>query len=195
MGALFALVRVGLLATLGVLAILGWQGVAAATGAPATLHLTARPAPRRAPAIELVAHLAHPVGAALGSKATSLGGVTISFSLHVTEFSGSPLLVLGSTTTDAKGEAIFTYEPTWTGRQELVASATDAAGTTLASTATSISVARATHGLALATEAVRPDGSIGRVVVAVLLAIVVLLWLVLVTVFVRVHRGVGARPT
>ncbi len=191
-GGLCAPVLVGLLATL---AILGWQGVAAAAGTPPTLHLSARPAPRRAPAIELVAHLAYPAGAAMSSRVTSLGGVTISFSLHVTEFVGSPLLVLGSATTDAKGDATFTYEPTWTGRQELVASATDAAGTTLASGATSISAPHATHGLALATEAVRPDGSIGRVVVAVLLAVVVLLWLVLVTVFVRVHRGVGARPT
>ena len=189
---LCAPVLVGLLATL---AVLGCQGVAAAAGTPPTIELTARPVPHRSPAIELVAHLARPAGATAGSKATSLGGVTISFSLHVTEFAGSPLLVLGSATTNPKGEAAFTYEPTWTGRQALVASATNSSGTTLASATTAISVTSATHRSALATEAVRPDGSIGRVVVAVLLAIVVLLWIVLLTVFVRVHRGMGARPT
>ncbi|MHB1785684.1 MAG: hypothetical protein ACYCS7_05970, partial [Acidimicrobiales bacterium] len=102
--------------------------------------------------------------------------------------------VLGWATTDDLGVASYTYHPTWTGRQSLVASATNAAGATLASATTSVAAASAAQPFAAGAEAVRPDGTIGRVVVGVLLAILALLWVVLVIVVVRVHRGVTPSP-
>lgn len=180
--------------SLAAAAVLGWAGAAEAARPAPTLSLTARPAAHGAPAIELLARLAEPGGATAGATSASLGGVTISFSLHVQQLSGAPLLVLGSATTDAAGVASLDYEPTWTGRQSLVASATNAAGTTLGSATASFVAAGATHPLAGSAEAVRPDGTIGRVVVGVLLAIVALLWIVLVAVVVRVRRGGTPSP-
>lgn len=168
-------------------------GPAGAPRGTPTLGLTAQPIPGKGSAVTLVARLAGPAGASRTAKPASLGGVKVYFSLHLTEFAEAPLLALGSATTDAKGEAVFTYEPTWTGRQDLVASATSATGTMLTA-ATSTVTARASRPLARSTEAARPDGTIGQVVVGVLLSILVLLWIVLFSVVVRVHRGVAPSP-
>lgn len=189
-GVLGALALAGFLAPVAVLVGTGTAG--AASSAP-SLGLTARTVPHGSPAIEIVARFAEPGGATPTSP--HLAGVTISFSLHVREFSGSPVLVLGSATTDVNGEAIFTYEPTWTGRQELVGSATNAAGSTLAVATARVVATTATHPLAADTEALRPDGTIGRVVVGVLLATAALLWIVLLAVVVRVYRGLTGRPS
>ena len=175
------------------LLVLATAGPAAAGGSSPHLALRARAVPGGQPAVELVARLGEP-GAPVGGKATRAGGVTVTFSVHLPEFAGAPLLVLGSATTDRAGEARLTYRPTFTGRQALVATATGTTGATIAAATTSYSAAAAVHPLAGTAEAVRPDGTIGQVVVGVLLGVVVLLWIVLVSVVVRVHRQVGASP-
>ncbi|MHB1599167.1 MAG: hypothetical protein ACYCXY_09860 [Acidimicrobiales bacterium] len=161
---------------------------AAAQGQPLSLSLAAAPVPRHSPAIELVARLAGGAGAAHAR----LGGATVTFSVTVAQFSGSPLLVVGTATTDSRGEATVTYYPTWTGTQDLSASAASAAGSPLAAATASVVVTSAAHPFAGSVEATRPDGTIGQWVVGALLAILVLLWVVLVTVVVRVRRGVAA---
>ena len=175
-----------------VLAGMAWlsAGPAAGAGRASRLAVSARPVPDRRPEVELIARLGAPGGATAGKKA-SLDGVTVTFSVHLLEFSGAPLLVLGSATTDAAGTARLDYDPTFTGRQALVATATDAAGNDLATATTSYTATAAAHPLAQTLEAVRPDGAIGHVVVGVLLGIVALLWIVLVSVVVRVHRRAG----
>ena len=175
------------------LLVLATGGPAAAGGPSPHLALRAGAVPGARPAVELVARLGEP-GAPAGGKATHAGGVTVTFSVRVPEFAGAPLLVLGSATTDRAGEARLTYRPTFTGRQALVATATDTTGATIAAATTTYSAPAAVHPLAGTAEAVRPDGTIGQVVVGVLLGVVVLLWVVLVSVVVRVHRHVGASP-
>lgn len=178
-----------LVGALAVIMLLVLPGVAQASTPPRTLSLTTGHGPQGGSSIELLARLAQPSGPA-GTNAKSLSGVTVTFSIHLQEFSGSPLLVLGSATTDAKGAATFAYQPTWTGPQHLVAVATNQAGLTLASGATELTAKAAEHPFAGTVEAVRPDGTIGQVVVGVLLAIIALVWIVLIAVVVRVHRGV-----
>ena len=180
----------GAIALAGVLS-LSAAGPAAAGGPVPRLAVSARTVPGRPPAVELFARLGEPGEATPGKKA-ALGGVTVTFSVHLPEFSGAPLLVLGSARTDAAGEAHLTYDPTFTGRQALVATATDAAGNSLATAAASYTATAAANPLAATAEAVRPDGTIGQVVVGVLLGIVALLWIVLVSVVVRVHRRTEA---
>lgn len=180
----------GAIALAGVLS-LGTAGSAAGSSPAPRLAVSARTVPGRPPAVELFARLGEPSEVISGKK-TPLGGVTVTFSVHLPEFSGSPLLVLGSATTDAAGEAHLTYDPTFAGRQALVATATDALGNSLATAATSYTATAAANPLAATAEAVRPDGTIGQVVVGVLLGIVALLWIVLVSVVVRVHRRTEA---
>lgn len=166
---------------------------AAAASSSPRLSLTARSAAGHSPAIVLLATLKE-AARSPGHKAT-LRGLTVTFSVHLEEFSGAPLLVLGSATTNSAGEARFTYKPTFAGRQALVAAAADSAGNTVASATTSYVAAGAVHPLARMAEAARPDGAIGKAVVGVLLAIVVLLWIVLVSVVVRARRGVVTART
>ncbi len=166
----------------------------AAAGAPAPrLTLQAKAVARDRPTVELLARLATP-GAPGAATHRALGGVTVTFAVHLDEFATAPLLALGSATTDAAGEARLTYTPTFTGRQALVATATDAAGDSLATATTRYQATAAAHPLADGAEATRPDGVIGKVVVGVLLGLVALLWIVLVTVVVRVQRNPGATP-
>ncbi len=169
-------------------AVLAGAVPAAAQGRPLSLSLTAAPVPHHSPAVELVARLAGGAGAAHAR----LGGASVTFSVAVAQFSGSPPLVVGTATTDSRGEARVTYYPTWTGAQDLSASAASAAGSPLASATADVVVTSAAHPFAGSGEATRPDGTIGQWVVRALLAILVLLWVVLVTVVVRVRRGVAA---
>jgi hypothetical protein len=115
----------------------------------------------------------------------------VSFSVHLSQFAGAPLLTLGTATTDARGVATFTYRPTWAGRQELVATVTTAAGTEVGST-TAFTATSAVHPFAGTVQAARPDGTIGRWVAGVLLGIVASLWVALIAVVVRVNTGLGA---
>ncbi len=159
----------------------------AAPGAAPRLTLSARPLLTGRPAVELLARLA-PSGAPAGGQHRGLGGVMVTFAVHLDEFAGAPLLTLGSATTDRAGDAHITYTPTFTGRQALTATATDASGNTIATAAASYLVTAAVNPLAGTAQAVRPDGGIGKVVVGVLLGLVVLLWIVLVAIVVRVTQ-------
>lgn len=176
-------------------AVVGWAGAAQAASPKLSLALTARPAPRHPARVELIAQLARQQGAATGSRSGALEGVTVSFSVHVEEFSGSPLLTLGTATTNRAGQATLTYQPTWVGHQGLVASAASSSGTVLASAATSYTATSAAHLLAGSFEATRPDGAIGKVVVGVLLALVIAVWIVLVAVVVRVNRNLAGESS
>ncbi|MHB1711929.1 MAG: hypothetical protein ACYCV7_11085 [Acidimicrobiales bacterium] len=184
----FAVLGGGLLAALLVTAaLLGSSSTAwGATQAP-TLSLNARHVAQSAQGIELLATLGAPAGA------PPLAGVEVSFSVQLQEFAGAPMLTLGTATTDAAGEAAFIYRPTWTGRQILVATATDTAGNTLASATTTLTAPSATYPFAGTVRSLRPDGTIGKAVVGVLLAIVVLVWIALIAVVVRVNHGLAAR--
>ncbi len=165
-------------------------GLAGATPVAATtpsLTLHARQISGKSPSIELVARLVTPAKASAATR-RELRGATVTFAVHLEEFSGAPLLTLGATTANAAGDARLSYAPTFSGRQALVATATDAAGDTLATAATSYMATAAVHPLAASAEATRPDGTIGKVVVGVLLALVVLMWIILVTVVARVQR-------
>ena len=182
----------GLMAVLlAVGATLVFASPAWGTTQPFGLALRAEQAPRDPHGIELVATLTGPVGPT--SKPGSRAGDSVSFSVHLTQFAGAPLLTLGSATTNAAGEAVLTYRPTWTGRQALVAIATNTSGTTLASATTTFSAASAAHPFAGTVQALRPDGTIGRAVAGVLLAIVAVLWITLIAVVVRVNLGLAAR--
>lgn len=163
----------------------------AATAGPA-LRLVAEPAPHDSHAVELLATIQVPAAPA-SSKSASLAGAKVSFSVHVIQFAGAPLLALGTATTNAAGVATLTYRPTWSGRQALVATAANTAGTTLASATTSFAASNPTHPFAGTVEALRPDGTIGQAVAAVLLAIVAVLWITLIAVVVRVNLGLAAR--
>ncbi len=190
--------RAGACALLAALALTGPLVLAAASpaaAAPPALRLTlaAKPLARARPTVEVLARLAATPGGP-GAAHRALEGVTVTFAVHLDEFAGAPLLTLGAATTDAAGDARLTYAPTFSGRQALVATATDTAGATLATATTSYRAIASVHPFAGSTEAIRPDGAIGRVVVGVLLGILALLWIVLVTVVVRVQRNRGATP-
>jgi hypothetical protein len=167
--------------------LLSTPAAAGAASATASLSLSAQPAPHGRSGVELIARLAVPSGMGTRPRSAGLAGVRVRFSVHVAEFSGAPLLSLGSASTDAAGEATFTYQPTWTGRQAFVANAKSPSGTALTKTTTSV-VARATDPFAGSIEASRPDAMIGRWVVVVLLTTLVALWITLFAVVVRVHR-------
>ncbi len=166
--------------------LLGWAGTAgAATGAP-QLFLAAHH--EHGAVVQLVASLSEPAGSSVKP-----GGVTVTFAIHLTEFAGSPLLVLGTSTTGPGGVARLVYRPTWKGPQRLVASVADSSGSTIASASSTYVATASVAPLAGSTEAARPDGSIGKVVVGVLLSIVVVLWIALVTVAVRARRMAGGQ--
>ncbi len=157
----------------------------ASTPSNVTLSLRARSASPQSRAITLLARVIAPGDG-------SLGGLQVTFAIHIQEFQGEPLLTLGSRTTNAAGLATFTYQPTWQGRQRLVASVTDADGNSVAAPATTTFVAAdpvVTKNLTI--EAARPDGMIGRVVVGVLVIALVLVWISLTWVVVRTNVGLA----
>ncbi|MHB8435208.1 MAG: NrfD/PsrC family molybdoenzyme membrane anchor subunit [Acidimicrobiales bacterium] len=164
----------------------------AATRAP-LLHVSATQLSHGTRGVELLATLEHPAGASQpAGKTASLRGISVSFSVRLGEFAGAPPLTLGTATTNAAGRALLSYQPTWTGPQVIVATATSSAGTVIASATTRFTAITAAHPFAGAIEAVRPDGKIGQAVVAVLLVVVGLLWITLVAVVVRVRLGLAA---
>ena len=194
-----SVLRSGLLALVAaIVVLLGATSTAWAATGPA-LRLVAHRAPHDPHAVELVATLQMPASAASSKKPASPAGAEVSFSVHLSQFSGAPLLSLGTAATNAAGVATLVYRPTWTGHQAIVATAANAAGTTLASATASFAATWATHPFAGTVEAVRPDGVIGRWVAGVLAAIVAMLWVTLIAVVVRVNLGlrlVGKRtPT
>lgn len=182
--------RLGVLAVATAAVGLGSTPTAlAATRAP-TLRLVAAPPPHEHRAVELVATLERPGPTGNAAMLPAVGD-HVSFSVRVSEFAGAPLLALGSATTNSSGVATLTYQPSWTGQQVFVATATNAAGTPLASARASFDATTSVQGFAGTVEAVRPDGGIGRAVAGTLLAIVAILWIALVGVVVRVKLGLG----
>ncbi len=139
---------------------------------------------------------AHGVGTELtavvdGASGTPIGGAVVTFSVHVEEFAGAPLLTVGTATTDASGVAHVTYQPTWAGTTHFVAAA--ALGGTTVAQGTLTSAVTQTDPFAGPVNATRTDGLIGRWAVAVLLALVVAMWVILLALIVRVQQG-PARP-
>lgn len=115
-------------------------------------------------------------------------GVTVNFYVRVEEFAGAPALLIGSAPTSAAGVAVITYQPTWAGTQNFVASALSRTGSVLASSSLTVDAAR-TDPFAGAVQSLRPDGLIGRWVVLVLLALVIGVWVTLLALVVRVQQG------
>lgn len=152
----------------------------AAASAGVSLALTSG-SPASHQGVELTAQVA-------SSTATPVTGLTINFYVHVEEFAGAPLLLVGSGTTNAAGVAAITYQPTWAGTQNFVASALDNSGSVLASSSLTVQAARS-DPFAGAVQSLRPDGLIGRWVVLVLLALVIGVWLTLLALVVRVQQG------
>ncbi|MCL4423619.1 MAG: hypothetical protein M1115_10760 [Actinobacteria bacterium] len=175
---------------LAAVVVLAWASPAWAGTTTPVLRLAAEVAPHDPGAVELLATLEQP-REPVSSGRVSLGGVSVSFSVRVEEFSGAPLLALGTAKTDAAGIAMLTYRPTWTGRQAFVATATNEAGTSLGSATTTFIAKSSPQSFAGTVEAVRPDGAIGQAVAGVLLSIVALIWIVLLAVVVRVNLGLG----
>lgn len=153
---------------------------AASTGTNGSLALTSGIPPSHQ-GVELAAQVA-------GSAAAPMNGVTVNFYVHVEEFAGAPVLLIGSATTNAVGVASVTYQPTWAGTQNFVASAVDNSGAVLASSSLTVQAAR-TDPFAGAVQSLRPDGLIGRWVVLVLLALVIGVWITLLALVVRVQQG------
>ena len=143
--------------------------LALTSGSPASHH-----------GVELTAQVA--------TAATPMAGTTVNFYVHVEEFAGAPVLLIGTATTNAAGLASITYQPTWAGTQNFVASAQDGSGAVLATTSLTVQAAR-TDPFAGAVQSLRPDGLIGRWVVFVLLSLVIGVWLTLIALVVRVQQG------
>lgn len=184
------LFKLWLLAAFTLPTLLGAAAPVWADGVTPSIRLAARPSGH---AFRLVATVDGPTASSPTSAGAPVAGATVSFSIRLGEFSGAPLLALGSAATRADGTATFTYTPTWTGRQTVVATAADASGATIASATTSFNAAWAAHPFAGTVQAVRPDGTIGSVVADVLLATVAALWITLIAIVVRVHLGLTAR--
>ncbi len=132
-------------------------------------------------------------GVELTAKVTSaattpIAGTIVNFYVHVEEFVGAPVLLIGSTTTNVAGVASITFQPTWAGTQNFEATVVDSAGTTLATTSLTVEAAR-TDQFAGPVQSLRPDGLIGRWVVFVLLSLVIGVWLTLIALVVRVQQG------
>ena len=120
-----------------------------------------------------------------------VANAVVTFSVHVEEFAGAPLLTVGTASTDAAGVAHVTYQPTWAGPTHFAASA--ALGATTVAEGSLTAAVTQTDPFAGPVNATRTDGLIGRWAVAVLLALVVVMWVVLLALVVRVQQG-PARP-
>ncbi|MGC8510821.1 MAG: hypothetical protein ACP5PB_08125 [Acidimicrobiales bacterium] len=114
--------------------------------------------------------------------------VTVDYYVHLEEFAGAPLLLIGSTTTNATGVASVVYQPTWSGPQDFVATAVTPSGTVLATTTLTVQATK-TDPFAGSVESLRPDGIIGRWVVVALLTLLLAMWFALLAVVVRVQQG------
>lgn len=171
--------------------------VAVPVGAvPAGSHpATERPSAFTLSARQLAGTRAHAGGVVLTARAVGANsvGLQVTFSVKVTQFEYAPLLQVGTATTGASGQATVTYQPTWNGPQEFVASAQAHSGAQLGPATASIS-AGATTGFSGTVEASRPDGAIGRWVVVGLLTLVACVWVTLVAVVVRVYLTMRTGP-
>jgi Ni/Fe-hydrogenase subunit HybB-like protein len=116
-----------------------------------------------------------------------LAKATVQFLQFTTEFGPSGRLVpLGSAATDKHGTARLTYQPTVTGTQKFVAKYTGGAAAGPATANTTIAVTSA-HSVYQPSH--KPLAGVGKATVAVLLAIVALVWLTLAVQVTRVRRA------
>ncbi len=119
--------------------------------------------------------------------------VTVDYYVHLEEFSGAPLLLIGSSSTDAAGVATDVYQPTWSGSQNFVATVVTSTGAVLATTSLTVQAAK-TDPFAGSVQSLRPDGLIGRWVVVALVTLLLLMWITLLAVVVRVQQGPRVLP-
>ncbi len=169
----------GSLVVAGAASLALFLGGAAGAASPGSLALSAG-SPTQGVGTELTAVVDSAAG-------TPVPGAVVTFSVHVEEFAGAPLLTVGTATTDAAGVAHVTYQPTWAGTTHFVAAAA-VAGTTVAEGTLTSSVTQ-TDPFAGPVNATRTDGLIGRWAVTVLLALVVTMWIILLALVVRVQQG------
>lgn len=176
--------------------------VSAAAGATpvATASTGAGRAAARTPTFTLSARQlagpgSHAGGVVLTARAmgANSAGLQVTFSVKVTQFEQAPLLQVGTAATGASGVATVTYQPTWNGPQEFVATAQAPSGAQLGPATVTIS-SRATTGFSGTIEASRPDGAIGRWVVVGLLTLVAGVWVTLIAVVVRVQLTMRSDP-
>ena len=183
-----AIVPVMLVALSGLGAVLGFSSNAGASNPSSTLTLAAYPTAHDPHQIELVANVR--LSGAPSSGSTSAGDLVV-YSVRLRQFTGSPLLSLGSSLTDVTGRATLLYQPTWTGNQLLVATVSNAAGAVFASTTDRFIASVATRPFAGAIQSTRPDGTLGRVVAGVLLVAVAAIWIALISIVVRVNLALS----
>jgi hypothetical protein len=149
----------------------------------------ALPAAASGPSVALRASTPSGGGVALTAQVASVDApVTVDYYVHLEEFSGAPLLLIGSSTTNAAGVATDVYQPTWSGPQNFVATVVAPSGTVLATTSLTVQAAK-TDPFAGSVQSLRPDGLIGRWVVVALLALLLAMWITLLAVIVRVQQG------
>ncbi len=141
------------------------------------------------PSVALRASTPSGGGVELTAQVASLSTpVTVDYYVHLEEFSGAPLLKIGSSTTNAAGVASDVYQPTWSGPQNFVATVVSTSGAVVATTSLTVQAAK-TDPFAGSVESLRPDGLIGRWVVVALLALLLAMWFTLLAVVVRVQQG------
>lgn len=134
---------------------------------------------------------------------------TVQFYVYLTQFKGQyggkgPLLLIGSSKTNASGVAEITYKPTWTGtlyfRAQISSGPATNGQTQGANDITSDAGTHATTSLLVgaantpfkgAIEAVRPVGVVGQWVALVLLIVVIAIWITLIVTVIRVNRGLS----
>ncbi len=171
---------------------LGMRRAGAALGSAVILVAVAFALPAAAasgPNVVLRASTPSGGGVALTAQVASVATpATVDYYVHLEEFAGAPLLLIGSSTTNAAGVATDVYQPTWSGSQNFVATVVAPGGTVLASTSLTVQAAK-TDPFAGSVQSLRPDGIIGRWVVVALLTLLLAMWITLLAVIVRVQQG------
>jgi hypothetical protein len=141
------------------------------------------------PSVALRASNASGGGVELTAQVASVTSpATVDYYVHLEEFSGAPLLLIGSSSTNAAGVASVVYQPTWSGPQNFVATVVTSSGAVLGSTSLTVQATK-TDPFAGSVESLRPDGLIGRWVVVALLTLLLAMWITLLAVVVRVQQG------
>lgn len=131
----------------------------------------------------------------VGTDAAPVDGQRITFLVEV-DFPGAELLLIGSKTTDATGQARLKYLPTWTGEHRLIASAGPPGSGTAVTAMRSVQVDWLPGAYVELPRILRPleihlVWVVGAVVITVWLA---LAWIAVRTVYGITHAGGGGSP-
>ena len=114
----------------------------------------------------------------------------VSFYVVTTELGGHRLVPLGSAAVGPSGAASITYQPTWTGMEQFVAQIGSDPSKPAASADRSFLVTSAVPGMGpKLTNSPKPLRQVGEDFVAVVLAVVALVWATLLATLYRVVRG------